>query len=172
MCAAAGLHFFLVAQASKLSPSESLVWAEGALKRGARNSGGDEVIGLLSEYLRFWLDGVVLVCLGRSSWLRNWARGRHDLLRSATAGIRCAMVCRRRRGYGPGRPSLRFAFCRLNRGRRRGQRSRQAVPGVLSHRKHAMSCWANSLIGFDFEQKAFGTCCLFRPYPISQMPKS
>ena len=49
---------------------------------------------------------------------------------------------------------LRFAFNRLDRGRRRGQNSRQAGPGVLSHREQAVLSWANrkSEFGLPLEQ--------------------
>ena len=67
------------------------------------------------------------------------------------------MVCRRRRGYGSGRLSLRFAVCHLDRGRRCGHNSHLAAPGVSSPREHATSSWANSQIEFDFQAtKYFG----------------
>ena len=139
MRAAAGVSFLLAAQARKPSPSWSLGWAEGASKRRARSSDGDEAIEILSEYSCFRLVGSVFVRHGRTSWFNNWDRGRHDPFSGATAGVRCSMVCGRGRGCCSGRFSLRVAFYRLDHGRRLGQKSRQAFPGVLSHREHALS---------------------------------
>ena len=91
--------------------------------------------------------------LGRSSWVQKFDRGRHVFFLGATAGLRCAMVCSRSRSCCPRRLSLRLGFCGLDCGRRRGQKSRQAAAGVLSHREHATSSLANSQIGLDFQAK-------------------
>ena len=76
--AADSLYFFLAAQARKLSLSASLEWAEEALKRHARVSDDDAAIDVLIFSSVFWVDRVVLVALGRSSWWKNCACARHD----------------------------------------------------------------------------------------------
>ena len=59
-------------------------------------------------------------------------------------------------------------FYRLERGRRRGQTSRQAARGVLSHRNHATPSLAKSQIGIDFQaKKLFWDFLFFRPMTIS-----
>ena len=70
--------FFLASQARKLSLSASLEWAEEALKRHARDSDGDTAIDFLSFSSVFWVDRLVLIALGRSSWWENCACDRHD----------------------------------------------------------------------------------------------
>ena len=57
----------MAAQARKLSLSASLEWAEGALKRNARDSDGDPAIEVLIFSSVFLVDRLVLVALGRSS---------------------------------------------------------------------------------------------------------
>ena len=86
----------------------------------------------------------VFVMVGRSSRPKNWACGRHDFLVGATADLRRAMVCGRGRGCCFGRVSLRFAFYRLDRGRRHSQESPQTPLGVLTHHEHATSRLMNS----------------------------
>ena len=75
--AADSLYFFWAGPARKLSPSASLEWAEEALKRHARVSDGDVAFEVLSFSSVFWVDRLVLVALGRSSWWKNCARDRH-----------------------------------------------------------------------------------------------
>ena len=70
--------FFLAAQVRKLSLSAFLEWAEEALKRHARDSDGDAAIEVLSFSSVFWVDPLVLVALGRSSWWGNSDCDRHD----------------------------------------------------------------------------------------------
>ncbi len=79
--------------------------------------------------------------------------------------------------YCPGRPSLKIAFFRLDRGGRRGQRSRhQTAPGATSCRKHATSSWANSRIGFRFSSPKISSTSSFvyfsRSIQISFFPRS
>ena len=62
---------------------------------------------------RFWVDHLVHVAIGRSSWWKNCACDRHDFFSGATTGVRCAMVCIRGRGCCPGRHPLRFTIYRL-----------------------------------------------------------
>ena len=76
--AADSLCFFLATQARKLSLSASLEWAEESLKRHARDSDGDAAIEVLSFSSVFWVDRLVLVALGRSSWWKKCACDRHD----------------------------------------------------------------------------------------------
>ena len=84
-----GLCFVLAAQARKLSLSSSL--AEELLKRHARDRDGDAAIEVLSFSSVFWVDRLVLIALGRSSWWENWACDRHDRFLGATAAVRCAI---------------------------------------------------------------------------------
>ena len=128
---------FLVAQGRKLSLSGCLGWAEGTLKRHVRNSNGDAAIEVSSVSSVFLLVCSIFVMVGRSNRPKKWACGRHDFVLGATAGVRCAMVCGRGRGYCSGRLSLRFAFYRLDRGHRSAQESPQTPPGVLTHHEHA-----------------------------------
>ena len=146
MRAAASLFFFLVAQDGKLSLLGSHGWAEGALKRQARNNNRDAAIKVLSVSAVFLLVCSVFVMVGGSSRPKNWACGSRDLFLSATARVRCAMVCGRGLGYCSGRLPLRFAFNRLGRGHRRGRKSPQTLPGVLTDHEHATPRWINSQI--------------------------
>ena len=75
--AADSLFFFLAARVRKLSLSASLEWAEEALKRHARDSDGDAAIEVLRFFSVFWVDRLVLVALGRSSWWKKCASDRH-----------------------------------------------------------------------------------------------
>ena len=75
--AADSLFFFLAAEARKLSLSASLERAEEALKRHARVSDGDAAIEVLIFSSVFWVDRLVLVALGRSSWWENCDCDRH-----------------------------------------------------------------------------------------------
>ena len=61
--AATSLRLYWEAQARQLSFSESLGWAEGGLKRQARNSDGDAAIEVLSVPSVFRVDRFVLVGL-------------------------------------------------------------------------------------------------------------
>ena len=70
--------FFFAARAMTLSLSASLEWTEGTLERHARHSDGDTAIEVLSFSSVFWVDRLVLVVLGRSSWWKNCACDRHD----------------------------------------------------------------------------------------------
>ena len=98
------LCFCLAAQARKRSLSASLEWAEEALKPHARGREGDAAIQVLRFPSVFWVDRLVLVALGRSSWLKNRAYDRHDF----SPGSHCfAIVCIRGRGCCPGRHPLR-----------------------------------------------------------------
>ena len=69
---------------------------------------------------------------------------RRDCFCGATASVRCAIVCRRGRGYSPGDLALMFAFYRLYRGHRCRHEMRRGVPGALTHRQHAGPSRANS----------------------------
>ena len=80
------LCFFLAAQARKLSPSASLEWAEQPLKRHARVSDGDAGIEVLRFSSVFWVDRLVLVALGRSSWWKNCACDRHVIFEEPPSG--------------------------------------------------------------------------------------
>ena len=91
--------FFWAAQGRKLSLSASLEWAVEALKRHARDSNGDAAFEVLSFSSVFWVDRLILVALGRSSWWKNCASDRH-----------CAMVCIRGRGCCAGRHPLSFTI--------------------------------------------------------------
>ena len=75
--AADSLLFFLVAQARKLSLSASLERAEEPLRRHARVSNGDAAIEVLRLSTVFWVDRLVLVALGRSSWWKSCPCDRH-----------------------------------------------------------------------------------------------
>ena len=77
---------FCLAQARKLSLSASLEWAEEALQRHARDSNGDAAIEVLSFSSVFWVDRLVLVALGRSSWWENCACDRRDFLEERPPG--------------------------------------------------------------------------------------
>ena len=76
--AADSLCFFVAAQARKLSLSASLEWTEEVLKRHARDSDGDAAIEVLGFSSVFWVDRLVLVALGRSSWWENCDCDGHD----------------------------------------------------------------------------------------------
>ena len=76
-CSPPTASVFLEAQVRKLSLSDSLEWAEEALKRHARDSDGDAAIDVLRFFSVFWVDGLVLVALGRSSWWKNCACDNH-----------------------------------------------------------------------------------------------
>ena len=78
-CSPPTASVFLEAQVRKLSLSDSLEWAEEALKRHARDSDGDAAIELLSFSSVLWADRLVFVALGRSSWWKKCACDRHDL---------------------------------------------------------------------------------------------
>ena len=67
----------MAAQARKLSLSASLEWAEEAIKRHARVSDGDAAIEVLRFPSVFWVDRLVLVALGRSSWWKSCPCDRH-----------------------------------------------------------------------------------------------
>ena len=56
-----------------------LEWAGEALKRHARDSDDDEAIEVLSFSSVSWVDRLVLVALGQSSWWKNCSCDRHDL---------------------------------------------------------------------------------------------
>ena len=79
-CSPPKASVFFTAQAKKLSLSVSTEWAEEALKRHARDSDGDEAIEVLSFSSVFWVDGLLLVALGRSSPWKNCACDRHDFV--------------------------------------------------------------------------------------------
>ena len=70
--------FLFAARARKLSLSASLEWAEETLERHERHSYGDAAIDVLSFSSVFWVDRLVLVALGRSSWWQNCACDGHD----------------------------------------------------------------------------------------------
>ena len=133
----APLLFCFAAQAWNLSLSASLAWAEGALKCHPRNSDGGVAIEVLSVSSVFWVDPSVLVLFGRSCCLKNCDCYRHDFFSGATAGVRCAMVCRCGRGWCPGRHSLRFTIHRISRGRRQISNSRRIASGALAQCDHA-----------------------------------
>ena len=78
--------FFLAAQARELSLSASLEWAEEALERHARDSDGDAAVEVLRFSSVFWVDRLVLVALGRSSWWENCACDRHDFFEEPPPG--------------------------------------------------------------------------------------
>ena len=61
-----------------------------------------------------------------------------------TPRVRCAMVCRRGRGWCPGRHSLRFTIYRISCGRRQSSNSRRISSGALAQCEHATSSWINS----------------------------
>ena len=63
-CSPPTASVFLEAQVRKLSLSDSLEWAEEALKRHARDSDGDAAIEGLSFSSVFWVDRSALVALG------------------------------------------------------------------------------------------------------------
>ena len=77
-CSPPTASVFLEAQVRKLSLSDSLEWAEEALKRHARDSDGDAAIEVLSFFSVFRVDRLVLVALGRSSWWENGDCDRHN----------------------------------------------------------------------------------------------
>lgn len=68
----------LAKQAGAQSLSGPLGWAEGALKRHPRKSGGDTAIELLCE-LVYLLDASILVGYPRSSGMKGWTCDRHYL---------------------------------------------------------------------------------------------
>ena len=70
--------FLFAARARKLSLSASLEWAEEPRERHARISDGDAAIEVLIFSSVFWVDRLVLLALGRSSWWKNYACDRHD----------------------------------------------------------------------------------------------
>ena len=78
-----------------------------------------------------WVHPSVLVLFGRSCSLKNKACDRHYFL-GATAGVRCAMVCRRWRGWCPGLNSFRFTIYRLSHGRRQSANRRWTASGTLA----------------------------------------
>ena len=125
--------------ASNLSLSGSLGWAEGALKGHPRNSDSGAAIEFLSASSIFSVYLSVLVLFRRSSWLKNWACDGHDFFWGATAGVWCAMVCTRGRGWCPGRHLLRFAIYRLCCGHRQSLNSRRISSETLG-----LSSWTNS----------------------------
>ena len=84
--AADSLLFCLDGQVRKLSLSASLEWAKEALKRHARDSDGDAAIEVLSFFSVFWVDRLVLVALGRSSWWKNCTCDSHDLFEEPPPG--------------------------------------------------------------------------------------
>ena len=87
--AADSVCFLLAAQAGKLSLSAFLEWAVEALKPHARDSDGDAAIEVLS-FSCVWVDRMVLVAHGRSSWWENCACDRHDFFfRSQRRGTLC-----------------------------------------------------------------------------------
>ena len=55
------------------------------------------------------------------------------LFGGAAAGVRCAMVCRRGRGWCPGRYSWRFTIYRIIRCRRQSPNSRRISSRALAH---------------------------------------
>ena len=87
--AAGSLCSFLATQARKLSLSASLEWAEEALEPHVRDSDGDAAIEVLSFASVFWVDRVVLVALGRSSWCKNCASTAMIFFRSHRRGTLC-----------------------------------------------------------------------------------
>ena len=145
--AAASLFSFLAAQARKLSLSGSLGWAERARKYHPRKSDGGaamEALSKLSVLSVFWVYPSVFVAFGRSSWLKNWAWDRHDFVLGATAGVRCAMVCRRGHAWWSGRHSLRFTIYCLGCCGQQFSYSPRIASGTLAESEHAMSSWINS----------------------------
>ena len=84
--ATASLCLILTAQASKLSLSASLGWAEEAQKHHARNSDGDAaIIEVLSYPLCFRSLRLVVVAVGQSSWWQ-WVCDRHDFFEASPPG--------------------------------------------------------------------------------------
>ena len=83
------LFFCLAAQARKLSLQGSLGWAGGTLACHARNSDGDAAIEVLSFASVFWVDRVVVVAVGRSSWCKNCASTAMIFFRSHRRGTLC-----------------------------------------------------------------------------------
>ena len=77
-CSPPKASVFFTAQAKKLSLSVSTEWAEEALKRHAQDNDGDAAIEALIFSFAFWVERLVLVALGRSSWWENCACDRHD----------------------------------------------------------------------------------------------
>ena len=124
-----------------------------------RNSDGGAAIEYLSVSSVFWVYPSVLVLFGRSCCLKNCDCYRHDFFSGATAGVRCAMVCRCGRGWCPGRHSLRFTIHRISRGRRQISNSRRIASGALTQCEHPTS-QVRSTPQFQFnpiQKKSFWT---------------
>ena len=87
--AAASLYYyFLAVQAREISLSGPLGWAEGPLKRYARNSDGGAAIQVLRISSVFWVDRSVLVRFGPWILLKLGLR-RHLFLRRHRRGTLC-----------------------------------------------------------------------------------
>ena len=95
--------FYFAAQARKLSLSAPFAWAKGALNYHPRNSNG----GAATEWaypLYFGSIPRFLWCSGDRAVEKLWLRP-SLFFWGAIAGVRCVMVCRRGRGWCPGRHS-------------------------------------------------------------------
>ena len=162
------LSYFLAAHSGK-STTPACLWAGG--RRKPRNAPlgtstcSDWAFDMLGKYSNFWPVEMVFVRLGRGSRLKTWHRGRHIISWAATPPgcDYLNKVCGHGRGYCPGGLWFKFAFCRLDRGGRRGdQKERQVAPCLLS-RTAIMPRHVGSTPKLDSDSpSAKGTCVHFR----------
>ena len=91
-------------------------------------------------------------CLGdRAVW--KIALATAMIFWGATAWVCCAIVCRRGRGWCPGR-LVEAHDLSISRGRRQSSNSRRIASGALAQCEHAKSSWINSSKSFQSNSKA------------------